>query len=560
MAAALLAIGSGTTEQPFLDDRRCCTLKGIKMTRIVIFGLCLTLNFVALRLPVVFADDDRPNILFCFADDWGRYASIYADVDGGDAISSFVSTPNIDRVGHEGVVFRNAFVAAPSCTPSRAAVTSGMYFFRCGRQANLRVDNWTAETNPYDMWPGFPALLQQSGYLVGHTAKTSAKKKGEAPQPRFGAGQTPMSRFSQTINESTNFESAKQKIYDEVRDRFREFLANRKDSQPFLYWFGPHNCHRPWIAGSGKKMWGIDPDDLEGKLPAFLPDKPVVREDVADYLGEVQAWDAMVGVLLAELERLGELENTLIVLSGDHGMPGMPYGKCNVYDFGVHAPLLISWTKRIPQKRIIDDFVNLMDLAPTFLESAGVTPPETMQARSFLDVLTSDKDGTIDGSRNHVIIGQERHVPSARAGGLPYPKRAIRTKGYLYIRNFHPERWPMGDPRGLQNVNPPDFEAVASETYTTFADMDASPTKAWLVTRRHEPQAAQYYQWAFGKRPAEELYDLEKDPDQVVNVAGVGQYAKIQKELTDRLMSTLRDTGDPRLENDAFDHPPYIEP
>ena len=494
------------------------------------------------------AADKRPNVLFCFSDDWGRYASIYRDPKH-PGLNDVIQTPAVDRIGREGVVFDNAFVAAPSCTPSRAALTLGMYFFRCGRHANLRIADWQGP-NPYDEAPGFPNLLASAGYHVGHAGKTTSKKNAEPRQKTYVGGQTPMSLFSQTASET-----GKDAVYQEVRSTFQTFLSDRQEGQPFLYWFGPHNSHRPWVRGSGKRLWGLDPNTLEGRIPKFLPDVPEVREDVADYLGEALAWDAMIAVLLEELERIGELDNTLIVLSGDHGMPGVTHGKCNVYDFGVHAPLLVRWGDAVPAGRRVADFVQMMDVAPTVLEACGVRPPKSMQARSFLGALQSKGSGQIDPQRDFVVVGRERHVPDARPGKLPYPIRAIRTRDYLYIRNFKPDRWPMGVLEG----EPPSWEQLENETMLCFKDMDASPTKALLVTRRDDPEIKPFYDLAFGKRPAEELYDLAKDPDQVHNVAGRPEYSEVQAGLAPRRMAELEKAQDPRL-TDAFDRPPYVEP
>lgn len=496
----------------------------------------------------------RPNILFCFADDWGRYASIYREpIRPG--FCDVIDTPNIDRIGEEGLVFENAFVAAPSCTPSRAAVTTGMYFFRCGRHANLRIRWPEGVPDPYESLPGWPNLLQDAGYHVGHAGKTTSKAKGPKPQKSYEPGQTPMSRFSQHASGVDEPALEKDEIYGQVRGDFQEFLGDRPDGAPFVYWFGPHNTHRPWVRGSGQALWGIDPDALKGKMPGFLPDVPEVREDVADYLGEVLAWDGMVGALVSELEATGELDNTLVVLSGDHGMPGMPHGKCNVYDFGCHAPLLMRWPQAIPQGRRVTDFVNLMDLAPTMLEAAGLEPPASMQARSLMPQMRSKAVGQIDPSRDHVILGREQHVPDARPGALPYPVRAIRTAEYLYIRNFKPDRWPMGDPGPITDDFAPSTEELTEDTMIAFKDLDAGPTKAWLVTNRTASEWRPFYDYCFAKRPEEELYDLGGDPDQTVNIA---EQSPIRSQLADRLMTALDAAGDPRLE-DAFDRPPYVE-
>jgi uncharacterized sulfatase len=136
---------------------------------------------------------------------------------------------------------------------------------------------------------------------------------------------------------------------------------------------------------------------------------PVVREDLADYFGEVLAFDAALGLLLDRLEAIGELDNTIVVVSGDHGAPGFPHGKCNLYDFGSAVPLAIR-RGAAPGGRVLDDLVSLTDLAPTFLEAAGLTPPQVMTGRSLISLLKSERSGIIDPSRDAVFIGRERHV------------------------------------------------------------------------------------------------------------------------------------------------------
>jgi N-sulfoglucosamine sulfohydrolase len=285
-----------------------------------------------------------------------------------------------------------------------------------------------------------------------------------------------------------------------------------------------------------------------------------VREDVADYLGEVQAVDAYVGVLLKRLEETGEADRTLVVLSGDHGMPGVPGGKCNLYDHGVSVGLII----RVPGGkggRRVDDLVRLPDLAPTFMEVGGVTPPAGLYGRSLIPLLKSNQSGQIDPSRNWVITGRERHVASAREANLPYPMRALRTFEFLYIRNFAADRWPMGSPKGVTATATPEFGELERNTYAAFADMDASPTKAWLIAHRNDPLWKWHYDFAFGKRPAEELYDLRRDPDQTKNVAADPAYASKRRELGERLIRTLTDARDPRVTGggEMFDRPPFTD-
>ncbi len=510
------------------------------------------------------ADTKRPNILFAFADDWGRFASAYAKADGPGTINDSIQTPHFDRLAREGVLFRRAFVSAPSCTPCRSALLSGQHFWRTGRASILRGAVWDGSQ------PSFPLLLREAGYHIGESYKVwSPGVPNDAP---FGNGKYAyekaggrVNQFSENVTKmvaaGTSSEAAKQTLYDEVLGNFDAFLTAKEKGQPFCYWFGPTNVHRKWVKGSGKKLWGIEPDDLKGKLPPFLPDVPEVREDLADYFGEAQAFDASVGVLLKRLEATGELENTLIVVSGDHGAPGFPHGKCNLYDFGSSVSLAIRWGGAKPG-RVVDDLVSLTDLAPTFLELGGVEIPKQMTGHSLVNVLKSEKSGQVEERRDAVFIGRERHVENARADFMPYPQRAIRTKDFLYIINFRPDRWPLGDPYGLDSDKPPTPSEITENTRATLPDEDAGPTKAWLVGVRNEPQWKELFNSVYGKRPREELYDLKTDPHQVKNVAADPAHAKTLAMLEERLLTELKTTGDPRLIDDGkfYETPPMSGP
>ena len=513
--------------------------------------------------PVAFT---KPNIVFAFADDWGRYASAYGKLEPGGP-NDVVQTPNFDRIAKEGVLFTNAFVNAPSCTPCRSSLLSGQYFFRTGRGAILQGAIWDESI------PTYPLLLEKANYRIGHSYKVWSP--GTPRNAPYGATRTAYNRagnkfsgFSQYVSRAKNADDAKRELLNEAGSNFSDFLSGRKLREPFCYWFGPTNCHRKWIRGSGKKLWGIDPESLKGKIPPFLPDNEIVREDFADYLGEVQAFDAGLGELIKMLEDMNELERTIIVVSGDHGIPGFPRGKCNLYDFGVAVPLAIRWGKDIPgapvkRGRVVEDFVNLPDLAPTFLDAAKVPIPKVMTGKSLVPLLRSTKDGLIDARRDHVVVGRERHVAKARLQNLPYPQRAIRTKSFLYIRNYKPDRWPMGvaPGYGLPAGALPSLEALTNNTFGAFGDLDASPTKAWIALHKDDPGVDVYFDFAFGRRPAEELYDLRTDPHQMKNVAADGKYEDAKSMLSERLMNTLRANGDPRVTGDGttYDKPPFSD-
>jgi N-sulfoglucosamine sulfohydrolase len=509
------------------------------------------------------AAETRPNILFLFADDWGRYASCYAPLDGPGGINDVVRTPHVDAIAKQGVLFRNAHVSAPSCTPCRSALLTGQHFWRTGTGAILLGAVWDPSL------PSFPPLLEQAGYHVGYAHKvwgpgTPANapfRREQAYQKRGGR----VNQFSQNVTQlvagGADLEAAKAEILAEVRGNFHDFLAARPDAAPFCFWFGPTNVHRQWTKGSGKALWGIDPDDLEGRLPPHLPDVPEVREDVADYLGEIAAWDAAVGTMLAELEASGLRDNTLVVLSGDHGPPGFPHGKCNLYGFGTGVCLAIAGPG-VRGGRVVDDFTSLTDLAPTFLETAGLPVPEGMTGRSLRPVLAAETGGLVDATRTQVFTGRERHVASARADFKPYPQRAIRTATHALIVNFRPDRWPLGDPRRLHGGSEPTVAELENDTFVTLPDEDAGPTKAWLVGARDTEAWRRHFEWVYGRRPRLELYDLVKDPHETTNVAADPAYAEVCAALEDRLMDELVRTGDPRLIDDGrfFETPPMAAP
>lgn len=529
---------------------------------------CLTALLVVVVAQAIGADFvAKPNIVLVFADDLGRHAGVYGRLDARPTCNQSLSTPNIDRLAVEGAVVRQAFVSAPSCTPSRSALVSGAHFWRAGRAAILSGAIWDGSV--YSL----PLALQGHGYHIGKTYKvwspgtpqdgpfldgSLAGHSYEQAGKRFNGFST---QATQLVEQGRSPTEARRELLPEIRENLDHFLAAREPGRPFFYFFGPTNTHRKWQRGSGQKLWGLSPDALSESMPAFLPNVPEVTEDLADYLGEVQAVDAAIGELVSRLRETDDLDQTILIVSGDHGAPGFPHGKCDLYDFGTRVPLVI-WAGpksglKINPGTVIDELVSLTDLAPTVLDCVGVSTPSTMTGRSLVPLLDVARTKAWS-PRPAVFFGRERHVGKARDGGLPYPMRAIRTHEYLYIRNFAPERWPMGSANGITDQNAPSHESLTRDTGVAFPDFDASPTKAWLIEHRADPAGREYYQRAFGRRPAEELYVLATDPDQVVNRAEDPGLESIRAQLCASLMAELERTGDPRVVDGGsyFETPP----
>lgn len=482
---------------------RC--LQSIAAPRVLIALLLGLIGFCASG-PAAHAQADPPNILFAFADDWGAHAGAYG--------TEGLETPTFDRVAEQGVLFERAFVSSPSCTPSRGAVLTGQHIWRLGPGANL----WS--TLPAEH-PVYPERLQDgAGYFTGHT------RKG------WGPGRLePGGRDARPAGPSF--------------DSFEAFLDARPDDAPFAFWFGSTDPHRPY-DDSLRHAMDIDPADVT--VPPYWPDVPAVRRDIADYYAEVQRFDREVGALLDTLRAMGELDNTIVVISGDHGWPH-PRGKTQLYDAGTHVPLAIQWPDRVAPGRVVRDLVSLTDLAPTFLEAAGVPVPESVTGRSLVPLLTSERT-EMEAPREAIVFGRERHTPAQageQSGG--YPMRAMRTDSFLYIRNFAPDRWPAGTP-DWQN-------AYLDEGW--LGDCDNGETKFYLWAHRDAPSVKPLYDLAFAKRPAEELYVLRDDPHQMRNVADDPDRAATTARLREQLMQELEATGDPRATNpDApLDKGPY---
>jgi uncharacterized sulfatase len=452
---------------------------------------------------------DRPNFLFILSDDqsW-PHAGAY-----GDPVAQ---TPAIDRLADEGLLFTHSFTATPSCTGSRSAILAGQDIWRL-RQAGILHGSIPPDLDL------LPLMLEDAGYFVGFTGKGWNPGSWDY----LGLERYPIGReFNARLDDRKIAEGISPVDYSA---NFDDFLAARPEGQPFFFWLGTREPHRKYQYGVGREEAGLDPARV--RVPAYLPDTELVREDLLDYYYEIQWLDTHVESVLAALQEAGELENTIVVVTSDNGMP-FPRAKTTLYDAGTRMPLVIRWGAGIADPgRVVDDFVMHTDFAPTFLAAAGLGIPADMTGRNLLP-LFRDVAATTD--REFVVTAIERHTYTRPEGGL-YPSRAIRTREYLYIRNYAPDAWPTGGPEFI------------SSNKTTHGDVDAGPTKRFMTDAENQRRYPREYRLSFGKRPAEELYDIAADPDQVNNLAADPRYAEIRSELAQRLEQHLAERGDPRV-------------
>lgn len=457
-------------------------------------------------IPVLsFGQDNRPNILFCIADDasrltFGPYGCEYSD------------TPAVDYLAKNGVVFTNAYTQNPKSAPSRACLVTGMYSWQLKEATNH--------------WPKFPSefvcyphIMMENGYYVGFTGK------GWGP----GLYDMEYNPAGPEYSDITNKEVPAKGISSiDYAANFRYFLEHNSDGRPFCFWLGTKEPHRGYELDSWKRN-GKRLEDVD--VQPFLPHNDIVKGDLLDYTVEVEWYDRHIGEAIRLLDEKGLLDNTIIIVTSDHGMP-FPRVKGQIYDEAFHVPFIVYWQGKVLPGRTVTDFIGFHDVAPTIMEIAGLEPHPQMSGKSFLNLLTSKKSGRVEKERNHMILCKERHdIGRANEDGvnLGYPIRAIRTDKYLYIRNYEPLRWPVGNPEyGYKNC-------------------DDSPTKSYLLGLTPEDEDYRLFELSFGMRPEEELYLIEKDPCCMNNVAYDKKYRHVKDRLRYEMESELKNSGDPRM-------------
>jgi arylsulfatase A-like enzyme len=467
----------------------------------------------------------RPNVLLVMADDAGLHMGAYG--------VPWVKTPAFDRVASSGLLFRRAYTPNAKCAPSRASVLTGRNPWQLEEGANHQGTFPAKFTT-------FVEALGAHGYTTGVTGKgwgpgDPGQRDGRPRQltgPRFERHKGKRVTKGTSANDYTA--------------NLEDFLTQAPSGRPWMFWVGASEPHRGYDRGSGVRLGGNRPADID-RVPSFLPDEPTVREDLLDYAFEIETLDEQVGRMLALLEARGELGRTLVIVTSDNGMP-FPRAKGQAYDSSNHLPLAIMWPGGVKAPgRIVDDLVSLIDLAPTLLELAGLDPAKAgmhpVTGRSLTGIFAAAHGGQIDPARDHVLVGKERN-DIGRPHDVGYPIRGIVTRDALYLRNFASDRWPTGNPE------------------TGYLDCDGSPTKTLILEARRAGKDTRAWQLAFGRRPAEELYDLGADPDCVSNLAAVTDRAEQRRALATRLESRLRAEADPRIlgHGEIFDTYPNATP
>lgn len=384
----------------------------------------------------------RPNILFLFSDD-------HSVPDLGTYGNEAVRTPNLDQLAEEGMQFDRAYVPTPQCSPCRASVLTGRVPHDV-HASRLHADVPEHETN-------LVRLLNENGYYTGAYRKV----------------------HQATIQNDFHF-------YGEEGVALSDFFEQRPDDQPFFLWFGSHDPHREYGPGA------IDNphDPAQVQVPEFLPDTEQVRQDLAYYYDEIARFDRECGELLALLEDHGVAENTMVVMTGDNGMP-FPRAKGTLYEPGLRVPLLVRWPEVVPPGQVNDALVSLVDLTATWLEGAGIERPPVMQSRSLMPLLT----GQSEQVRDFVFAERNWHDNWD-------PMRCIIGDRYKLIQRYRPE---MPYIPSLDILNSPSYEEIQR-----------------LEAEEGLPEPLSWY--AQPERPQVEFLDLEADPGEWNNLADTSEH------------------------------------
>ncbi|RAJ12340.1 sulfatase family protein [Arenibacter echinorum] len=501
-------------------------MKKIQKTAQSIVFILTIVVFISCKNENTAIQTNRPNILFAIMDDATyEHMGIYG--------CDWIKTPNFDRIANEGLLFSRAYTPNAKCAPSRSIILTGRNSWQLEEAAN----HWAYFPTKFKT---YAEVLEDNGYHVGYTDKGWAPgiAKWENGEERFLVGKP--------YNEKRTDPPGDHISTNDYAANFSDFLSANKESSPFCFWFGSREPHRAYDKGIGIERGGKKLEEID-KVYSFWPDNETVRGDLLDYAYEIEYFDNQLGKMLKTLEDREELDNTVIVVTSDNGMP-FPRVKGQDYELSNHLPLAIMWKMGIKSPgRNIKDIVSFADFAPTFLELAKIEPSEhgmkPITGKSLRPIFSSTKSINIDSSRDDfVLLGKERH-DVGRPNDWGYPIRGIVKEDYLFIRNFETSRWPAGNP------------------VTGYLNCDGSPTKTEVLALRKNLETFHYWDSNFGKRPEFELYNIKQDPECMVNIFGNPDYSKTSEELNTLMIDELKRQEDPRIlgNGQIFDNYVYAD-
>ena len=406
----------------------------------------------------------RPNFVFIISDD-------HSWTDLGCYGNAAARTPNLDRLASQGARYTHCFVTSPQCSPNRSAILTGL------------PPHQTATSRLHAPMPGgqetFLEPLREHGYFLGAWNK---------------------------VHQGAEFDKTRWHYHGAARLSPTDFLRQRPKDRPFFFHVGFTDPHRPYSPGA------FDPptDPSRVPVPKWLPDTPEIRKDLADYLDEIARMDRQAGEVLRVLEEQGVADNTVVMFTGDNGMPFPPRAKGTLYEDGIRVPLIVRWPGRVQPGTVSGKLVSHIDLPVTWLESARIPKPLRMKGVNLMT-----------GNRDEIFSERNWHDNFDLI-------RCIRTRTHKLIYNGLPDK-----------PHRPIRDLADSPTWASYLALNAAGKLSAAHQRALAPQ-----------RPLLELYDLERDPDELNNLADAPASSKIQEDLLNRLGSWMDSTND-------FLPPPY---
>jgi N-sulfoglucosamine sulfohydrolase len=439
---------------------------------------CLALFLLLALSSALSAQNTRPNVLLVLSDDHSvPHVGAYGNND--------IKTPNLDRFAKEGMRFNRAYVAAPQCVPSRAALMTGR------SPVAIQMTRFSAPLGlEYKTWL---ELLRAQGWFTGVAGRNYHLDGSQLPPE------------SQVVFDKYELKTFTRRL-DYVKTgnalvQYREFLDAVPKGKPFALQLCSNDPHRPLDANAIPQPH----DPAKIKLPAHYPDTPAVRADFARYYDEIARFDAFFGEVLAELSKRGLAENTIVVFMGDNGASQFR-GKGTLYEFGVHVPLLARWPGKLKAGAVTDELISGEDLAPTFLEACGQKPLPEMTGRSFLKLLR----GESYTGRQYVFSERGAHGSGLPTGTSPFDLgRVVIGRRYKLIYNV---LWQLP-------YQPVDFAG------------DAMWKELQQMNREGKLSAEMARLYFSPTRPMFELFDLESDPSEFKNLIDSPEHAAIALEL-----------------------------
>lgn len=419
---------------------------------------------------------DRPNIVWISAEDVSPRMACYGD--------STITTPNIDRLAKEGILYRHTYTPAGVCSPTRHAIITGMYQMSTGGH-NMRTQGNTypeqtglpkeySVVTPPEI-KGFPEYLRAAGYYVTNNVKEDYQFRA------------PLSMWNESSKKAT--------------------FRNRPDNKPFFSVFNFTTTHESQIWKRAENPMRADPAKVT--LPPYYPDNEISRTDVARHYSNISELDDQVGEIMQQLEDDGLLENTIVFFWGDHG-DGLPFYKREIYKRGTHIPLIVRYPNGYKAGTEDSDMHNAIDFGPTVLSLAGVDVPKHMHGKAFLGNQKEEAREYIFGARDRLDSEYDR-------------VRSVLNKKYQFIKNFAPEK-PL---------------------YMNIAYRKQIPTMRMILAEKEKGTLNEEQMFWFQEtKSEEEFYDLEKDPYQLINLINEPELQDEIAKMRTALLSWVDEVGD----------------